>query len=368
MLKRGIILFLLLIPLAQAVGVTPPSQILNFKPNLQTQYQFSFFPTNANDLIKVSLSGDLSQYAKIDKEFLEGGGSVTVTISLPAKLDPGFHYINIYGAEQPKNQAGISAGTGIQAFIKVFAPYEGKYIEASLEVPNININDLGIIYIKIKNIGTLPISQLYSKVSINSNNQEIKSFETKKIPLNTEESTTLEAKFTTNDLKQGKYKAIATIYYDSLEETLDKEFLIGDLIVNIINYTDTLIENQINKFIISIESKFNNPINEIYADIFIFKNNIEILKSKTPTYSLNSWESKNLETFLDLTNINKGYYDINITLNYQDKLTTLNGKLDIIKKRFLPNINLIILLLIILSSIIWYLIIKKERVKNAKKS
>ena len=69
-MKRGIIIFLLLIPLVQALGVTPPSESFNFKPNLIKELSFTFIPTNANTNTSLSMSGDLAQYVTLSKNQL----------------------------------------------------------------------------------------------------------------------------------------------------------------------------------------------------------------------------------------------------------------------------------------------------------
>ncbi len=371
-MKRGLILLLLLIPLVQAVGVTPSSENLNFKPNLLKEFHFNFFPTSSNTDIKIALSGDLSQYATIDKDFLRGGGIVTVKISLPKNLDPGQHYINVRGIENISNTQGISAGTAVSVPIRIFVPYEGKYIEASLEIPNLNVNELGTIKINIKNIGTKAISNLYAKILISDYEKEVKTLETERVPLLQEESKTIESKFSTNNLKQGNYKAIATIFFDNQQEVLEKEFLIGELIVNILNFTETAIEREINKFYITIESKWNNKIENIYADIFLLSGNNVLLETKTLQNSLEPWELKTIDTFLDLSTIIAGNYDIKIILNYNNQQSTKAGKLKVIKSPKLSYIEIILtsIIIVLVSSIIWYYLIRKteKNRKNAKKS
>ena len=117
-----------------------------------------------------------------------------------------------------------------------------------------------------------------------------------------------------------------------------------------------------------MESKWNNPIDKVYSDISISQNNNQLLKTITPTTSLLPRETKQLETFLELTDINTGEYDIEFTLNYANKESKSKGKLNVIKKEFPTTIIAtltIIFLLIIL--ILWYTILKKKtNKKNAK--
>ena len=368
-MKRGILIFLLLIPLVQAAGVTPTSANLNFKPNLQTELQFNFFPTGANADIEATLSGDLAQYAILDKSLLKGGGTVTVFISLPKNLESGMHYINVVGTEVPSGGGGISAVTGITVPVRIFVPYEGKYIEASLEVSNINVNEKGIAYIKVKNIGTEAISELYAKILILSDEKELKKLETKKVSLNIEESKTLEATFLSGDLRQGSYKALAKIFFDGKEETLEKGFLVGDLVINILNYTSILREREINRFSILMESKWNTRIDELFAQIRLLDSNKEIVNTKTQQINFEPWEIKELNTFLDLTSVGAGEYDINIILNYANKQSNFIGKVKVVKIG--PDIfTIFLLIIIIIIIIVWYLLIKKktEKLKRVRRN
>jgi len=367
-MKRVILIFLLLIPLVQAVGVTPTSANLNFRPNLQTEFQFNFFPTNANADIEISLSGDLAQYGVLDKHLLINGGTVTVRISLPRNLESGMHYINVVGSERPLADSGISAVTAITVPVRIFVPYEGKHIEASLDVANINVNEIGIIYVKVKNIGTEPISELYAKISIFNDGNELKKLETKKIFLNLEESKTLEARFLSEDLRQGSYKAVAKVIFDGKEENLEKGFLIGELLINILNYTEVLTEHEINKFSILMESKWNNKIENIFAEIKLLNNKREIISTRTQQIGLDPWERKELQTFLDLTSVDAGEYDINIILDYANKKSDTLGKVKVIKRSLeISNIVVLLVVIIVITSIVWYLLIKKKIGKPKKK-
>lgn len=372
-MKRGIILIcLLLLPAVQAIGVTPSSDSINFRPNLVKEIPFNFFPTNANNNINIILTGDLAQYATLSTKQLTGGGIVLVKISLPNVLEPGQHSISVHGSEQPADSSGIFAISGITVPIRIFVPYHGKFIEASLEIPNLNINEEGTIKIHVKNIGSKAIHQLYSKISILNNENVVKTLETNKLILPVEQTKTLQAKFSTKDLKEGSYKAIATIFFDDQEESLEKEFIIGDLIVSIINYTKTVTEHKINKFYITIESKWNNPINEVFADISISQNNNKLLTSTTPTTSLGPREVKQLETFLELTEISAGRYDIEFLLHYANKQSSLKGQLSVIKKEpSTTTIATITIIAILVLLIVWYVLLKKKTKgskKHAKKS
>jgi len=368
-MKRGLLIFLLLLPIVQAIGVTPSSENINFRPNLEKEIPFNFFPTNSNINISIQLSGDLVEYASLSKTQISGGETIIVKISLPSKLEGGLHFINVHGIEKPSGGGAIAASSGITVPIRIFVPYDGQYIESVLEIQNVNVNEEATVNIHVRNIGTQPVSELYSKILILNNENIVKDLTTKKTTLNTEETKTLTTKFSTNDLTQGPYKAIATIFYDKNKEIIEKEFLIGDLIVNVINYTKTAFEHEISKFSITIESKWNNGIEEVFSDITILKNDQIILTTTTPTTSLNPWETKDLETFLELFNVDEGEYDLKIDLNYADQQTITKGKLKVIKRGLEFNqqtIAALTVVFILIILILWYVLLKK-RGKNAKK-
>ncbi len=362
--KRGLILlFLLSTPLIQAIGVTPSSESINFKPNLNTEFYFTFFPTNDNNDSTITLSGDLANYASIDKEEISGKSTVNVKISLPQSLPSGVHFVNVRKKKKSISETGISASSGITAPIRIFVPYEGRYIEASLEMPSLNTNEEGTIKINVKNIGSEAIQSLYAKILILNNEEIVKTLETEKTILPVEASKTLTSKFSTYSLKEGEYKAKATIFFDSQEETIEKEFTIGDLIVSITNYTSILTEHKINKFYITLESKWNNRIEEVFTGIAISQDSNQLLNTITSTTYLEPRGIKQLETFLDLTDISAGEYDIEFILNYAGRQSTAKGKLDVTKKgiEFSPTlIAAITVIIILILLILWYIIIKKK--------
>jgi len=317
-MKRGhLLLILLIIPSVLAIGVSPSSKDITFKPNLEVDLPFNFFPTNENTNTALTLSGDLVPYTTLDKTFIEGPGTVILTLKLPQTLESGKHVVNLHGSEQFQNEGGIQAGSGVTVPIRVFVPYEGKYIQVDMQISNINLNDEGTITINVKNIGSEKIEELQAKITLFSNNEPVKQLQTDKTSLNQDQTTALNAKFATSDLHEGLYTAKATISFDGQQETLEKDFIIGDLVVNILNYTEKVPEHKISKFHITYQSKWNNPIQEVFTDIEISQNNQLLLETKTPTTALKKREIKQIETFLDLSDVSIGEYDIKFTLNYR---------------------------------------------------
>lgn len=367
MKKAFLLLILLFIPLVLAIGASPSSKDIPFKPNLEIDLPFNFFPTNENTNTALTLSGDLAKYTSLDTNLINGTGTVTLKLKLPQTLESGQHVVNLHGSEQFESEAGIQAGSGVTIPIRVFVPYEGKYIQADMQISNINLNDEGIITINVKNIGSEKIEELYAKITLFSNNNPVKQLQTNKSPINPDQTIALNAKFSTTDLKEGQYNAKATIFFDSQQETLEKEFIIGDLIVEILNYTTQVIEHKINKFHITYQSKWNNPIINIFTDIEISKNNQILLTTKTPTTVLESREIKQIETFLDLSDISIGEYDIKFLLNYQNKQSSKQGKLYVTKEGLTLSLTTIVgltiaLLLIIL--ILVYILSKRKHEKS----
>jgi len=97
---------------------------------------------------------------------------------------------------------------------------------------------------------------------------------------------------------------------------LEKNFRIGSLFVDITNYTSRFMKNSLQRFEIGIESKWNDPIEDVYANVKIFNATRNLFSFKTPSEKLEGWESKTVTGFLDTRGLAPGVYDGEIALLY----------------------------------------------------
>ena len=182
----------------------------------------------------------------------------------------------------------------------------------------------------------------------------------------------MHAQLSTVGYTAGTYNAIATLNYDGKTKEDKKSFRIGELNIEIINYTKEFEKNKINKFDVKIESGWGNKIEGVYGEIKINNDTI-----KTPNINLGPWDKKTITTYWDTNNVETGFYDAEIIIHYNGKTTIEKGKVSVIeKKEILTEIPgvisfntitvlVLIIILLIIIDIIW---ITKKRASEKKQN
>ena len=363
------LIFLLCVQSIYAIGISPTYIKIDFKPNLVYESEFVIF-SEGNQQIQLSLEGDFAKYITLDKKTLNGPGKVKVTIRLPQELnEPGDHAV-LLSAKEVNNPGGtVGATVGILARIIMRVPFEGKYIlPPELKISDTNVNEATIAQVKIQSFGTENIENIFAQIDIfdfSRNKILSKITETQSLPSLKE--ITLQTLIDTTNFKPGTYNGEAIIFYEEKQEKTNQvQFKVGLLEVKIKNYTKEIIQDQINSFEIEIESGWNNPIEDIFAEVIIKDN--EQTTFRTVNTILLPWEKKVIKGFVDATNKKEGIYPIEINLKYKDQTTTAQGMLIIKKQPFLIKKEtafiILIIILIILTNTRWFFKLKKKKLQS----
>lgn len=338
-----------------ALGIKPAKVEVNFIAGEKHEFNFQpIFPRGV-DLVDITIEGDLVEYVTVDKTVVAPGESVVATLQFPDKIDkPGNYRIYIAAAEKIDSAGVIGSRAQVRGVIGVFVPYEGKYIEPLLNIPNANVDEKINVGLNLKNKGTLDalvsanvkISDFIGNemASLSFGSEEVKSFGEKKIS----------QELDTKGWKPSTYYAKTDINYDGPKIDANATFNIGSLFVEVINYTDEIIKEGIQKYYINIKNGWNGNLGEVFADVNI-SNNMGGIIFRTPSVSLRAWSEVILEGFLDTSNLELGSHDVEIVLYYQGEKTIVQGKLDVVKKSsYLIWIVLgIVLIVLIVGFILW---------------
>jgi hypothetical protein len=367
-----------LIKEANAVGLYfPNDNEMDFSPGAEKI--FNFMATQSKRDVKIEVSGYLSEYAELSKTFIKAGSNeraFQVRIKLPDEIEnPGHHKIwvsaeEIISPDPGGDMIGTSSNTRVYLLIHVLNP--GKYVEMDFIAPDANINETINFNIKVKNFGKQNINSMHADIEIyDPNNQKIKTIKTDKKSLKSNEQKSLNAEFDTTGHLGGKYRATAILNYDENIKNQTKPFKIGDLNIEIINYTEEFEKDKINKIDIVIESDWGNRIDGVYGEIKVREQTI-----KTPNIEIEPWEREKLTTYLDTIGWEDGKYDANIDIYYEGKKTSEKASFVIFSKKeplveMPANISFGIitslLLVIILLIIINLKVISSKKEKKKKK-
>ena len=370
-MKRGLVFFLLCIFLASfvsaALGVSPAVKEFDFVPGKVITLKYFVSSDNPEQEIEVFTSaGELQEYVSINKEKITGPGSFTVTIRLPDNIEtPGIHRISVGAREIPSEDEFIGTTIDIRGVIKIFVPFPGKYLETQLSIPDGNIDEKIPVELHVVNRG---------KESLNI--APVIEFLTEGTLVHTMEFTPVEVgvsgdrffrKFLdTTDYAPGDYKARAVINYGEIT-TVEGDFRIGSLFVRIANFTESLVKGGIQEYDVYIESRWNNKLDEVFADVNI-SNQLQSMQFRTPSAGLEAWEKKTLTGFLDTESL-EGKYDVEITLSYSDQQTTDSGTLTIREINYTLLIGAIVGagLLVIIILVLIFVILRRKASKKKRK-
>lgn len=359
-----------------ALGVSPAIVRLNFYPGLEQTITYRVSGISETKEMSLRVEGDLAKYVTLDRGTLIGPGGFSMIIKLPNQIDiPGTHRLSVFVAEKIDEElAGGAVGTSVTVVpaIDIFVPYPGKWLDINLEAQDVNINEPVNFILNIKSQGsdeitTTPRIEIYSETgnsleTIYFNERTIKS----------QEEIALTKALDTTSFNPGTYTAIAIVDYDGKTATSEKSFKIGELIINILNYTREIVINKIQAFDLGIESGWNDIIDGAYGEILISNSSSgqKMAEFKTSSTSLIPWESRIITGYFDTSNFTAGNYSANITLIYYGKEVGKSSS-EIVEVRFvekpdklrlLKSIGVVFIVILILI-FIW----KYWRRKNAKR-
>ncbi len=384
-MKRCIIFLIVLLTLAfsinvNATGLSPPRFEIDFAPNFEGTFEIIIINT-ASYPINASLSfiGPYSKYFSLpEKEyyFIDPGGSQVAKfkVKLPSIPDkPGNLQTGIRARGVPTGSSQINLVSSVESQFIVKVPYPGKYAEIDFKPGNINHGEIAKFNVLLANLGKETIAR--AKISIFINDVLGNNLETLKTTLlNIISKTTREAilEFNASLISPGSYKLEAIAEYDGiLSNKIESDFRIGQLYINITNYTNKFEADKINKFDIEVQNLWNNRVDEIYGEIKFVKDDVRIGDLiKTLTTSIEAWESKTISSYWDTNELDHGIYDAEITLYYENKTTAILVPVNIEEKKVIEATTAIasLLILVIIFNLIWYIYhrIKSHRILEAR--
>ena len=349
-----------------ALGISPAIVDVDFNPKGEYEFTFSISSDDPEQPIEVSLAGPLAKYASVSKEEVIGSGTFDVRLKLPSEIEtPGPNRISVIISEKKPEGDFIGTKIEIRGTIIVHVPYPGRYVEAEFNIGDGNVDSFIPLFLRLENKGDESI-YVSSEVGIfDDKGNSIYNIPFSPLELEKGGSKNFKKIFNTTNVKPGDYLAKAFVNYGD-KINIEKNFRIGYIFVEVTNFTDSLMQNGIQKFFVDVESKWNGDIEAVYADVNLSNSTKEII-FRTPSISLAPWGKGILEGFVDTSQL-EGEYNANIKLSYSGKETMASGKLYVYKREFNLAFVLGIVIFVILSIIfmIW-LIIKKRRNKKGKK-
>ncbi|NIO20641.1 MAG: hypothetical protein GTN76_07855 [Candidatus Aenigmarchaeota archaeon] len=321
----------------QGIGVTPGRKTVDFEPNLFQKVNFDILNNDHkafNALVYVE--GDLKDYVTLEKnlvEFKESDNSkpFTYTVRLPERIDkPGEHWGKIVVMELPPGMEAeeiegqfVIATTAVIHQLLVKVPYPGKYAEMDLSIAEAQPSETVNFFVKVYNLGTQNIGRAKATVEIKGpTNEVIATIETDEISIKSKERKDLAA-YWKADVNPGVYHAVATLDYDGNLARKEDNFYVGNLFVEVKEVTVKGFRlGGVAKFNILVESKWNEKIENVYAEMIITDPKGDVVTSfKSASVDIEPLQKETLLAYWDTVGVEKGVYDAKLILHYAGKTT-----------------------------------------------
>ena len=185
-----------------------------------------------------------------------------------------------------------------------------------------------------------------------------------------------------NELKPGKYLAKAILTYSSSKETKtltkEVEVVVGTLLVNIADHSKEVLSESVSEITVDVESVWNDPIENVFAELIITKDGSNIATVKTPSEKINGFEKKTLKGYWNTKGLATGEYDMKIIVHYGGKTTEKDVKINIVEEvtgeavveeekesseegMSMLTIIIIVVVIIVILNIILFVFLKKRR-------
>jgi len=351
---------------SSSLGLSPALVEVNFKPGLNFSVTYNVLALPSQKLTTHAL-GDFNDSVTFDKQELFGGQQFTANIKLPSEaLKVGKNRLFVGVGEFIDEEEGEGIGTRLEvnSLILIHVPYPGKYAEiTSFSVKNVNKGEPLNVILEVINRGKENLS-VHSYIDVYSGDKKIDTLELGTKPLETEQLRKFKGTFQTNNYAFGNYKLVAIADYGG-QATSEKEVKIGEMFVNITNYTRSFESGKINKFLIEVESLWNSKIDNLFAEVRVTKEDIALDVLKTPSLSLDPWKKVNLEGYLNAENSEIGEYKAEITLFYGNETTTQIVSLNATGRNLV--MYAIIGVILIIAVLILFFVLRRMRNGNKKR-
>lgn len=361
LLSLSLALAFVAFPIATAaVGVSPSSYSVDFKPGLTEVFPFEFY-VDQGAKMEIFAQGDLAEYIELSDDNIEGRGHVNALLKLPDEIEtPGTHTIYITARQVVDEENGFGIVGSIKGLIIVKVPYPGQYAIVEMSSTNAKAGEPVNLSVYIQNLGKENV-HLRGQVGIYRNETLIQEIDLGEFDLATPESTTILRTLSTRSYLPGSYRAVATVWYgDNNMAQGESSFRLGELAISIVNYTREFERDKINRIEVTVESNWNDPINEVYANITLQGYLMSFL---TPSSSVEGFGRATLTGFFDTSGIQNDTFTGIIKVNYAGKSTEELAVFTFKKETDYLLIGLIIAAVVVIGLILFitYVLRKAEK-------
>ncbi len=389
-----ILMSMILINTALAIGVSPVKTIIDFEPGSHEITVRVINNEHKDFKAVIYAEGPLAQYIELTTTLVsvkaeEDSKSLSFKLNLPQKMDkPGTHEAKITILEFPKEfateeaAAVISAVSSVVTTVIVRVPYPGLYAEADLIITQAEVDKPIIFTIPIYNFGQQDIKKAKATIIVyGATYEKIAEVYSDEQAIKSKEQTKLIASWQPN-VNPGVYHATVKVDYDGQRINLEKNFNVGNLFIEISKVeVNDFVLGGVARFDIYLESKWNEIIKDVYGELTVKdKKGTIYTQSKTASIDIPAYEKAKLQSYWDTKDVQIGLYDVLLKIHYADKTTerlietqvnidsistTLEPTAHVVaeKTKLFTRDNILVLLVIVLIivNVSWFVYVKKRK-------
>jgi hypothetical protein len=321
---------------ADALGVTPGRSTIDFEPGLEVRESFTI--TN-NEHRKfnayIYAEEELSKYISFDQEIIgfeesDNSKPFTYTVKLPERMEPpGDHWGKIVvmelpaGWEAPEGETRIIATVAVMHQVRLKVPYPGKFLQLDMSVQEAVPGEPVRFFVKMYNLGKEDIARAQATIDVlGPTNEVIATVETEPASIKSMQKGELITVWNA-DVNPGRYHASATVRYDGEVGKTEKTFYVGNMLVEVIDIgVKDFSLGSVAKFDILAESRWNQPIGDVYAHMVIKDTeDNKVADFKSASLDMEPFEKAHLYAYWDTEGVMEGDYTARLALHYADRVT-----------------------------------------------
>lgn len=369
-MKRGIYLILLVVILflpinAYALGVVPGKVIIPFSPYREESFTFEIFGPKV-----VKAETDCPDIININKTIRANGpdrAKVFAYVRLPERMEPGPRHCGISITEMPEKGQQVGIAIKIIAVVEIDVPYPGKYAKMSISAANVMPEEDLKIYTTIINLGTDDLNAQADIIIKDYKNNTVKLKKTDSEIILSKESKQFPIIIRAGTLNSGRYLVKAIYDYGTEVISAETPFVIGQLNIELTNYTQTIKSGVISPFSVVVTSLWGNPLENTFAEIRIYGNDSQLISTtRTPIATVAPYSTEIINGFIDATNISSGNYNADIILKSNNlefvNKVNINVEKQVLSKEFMasPYIFIFIIIAIIITDAVYMFLLRRR--------
>ncbi len=391
-----IMAFMLLIPKADALGITPGRTTLDYEAGAERDIAFSIVNNEHKNMqVLLMVQGELNESITFYEnmiEFLpsEESKSLRYKIKLPDKISKqaGLHTAEIVAMEIPRaNAQGTYVGATIAVIsqVHVNVPCPGKCIESDLNVLDAEQNSTATFIVPVINRGQLGIGNARAIIDIyTSLNEKIITIETDTWPIDAGKRTELSGKWQV-DVPSGSYLAKVTVFYDGESKSFEKQFSVGTQTLSL----ESILVNdftlgEIAKLQILVENRWNQELKDVYANLLVYNHESQVMADvKSSSESVPALTKKELIAYWDTVGVKEGEYNGKLMVKYGQKSADKNLILEITEDSLnivglgfaitpkpggisITTILFVLVIILLIANLSWFIFFRKFLSKRTK--